>query len=38
LEKGRDSIGVGVGAIVADRGRVLLLKRRKEPEVGCWGI
>jgi len=38
LEKGRDYIGVGVGAIVVDRGRVLLLKRRKEPESGCWGI
>lgn len=29
---------MGVGAIVVDRGRVLLLKRRKEPESGCWGI
>ncbi len=38
MEKGRDYIGVGVGAIVVDRGRVLLLKRRKEPEAGCWGI
>jgi len=38
LEKGRDYLGVGVGAIVVDRGRVLLLKRRKEPEAGCWGI
>ena len=38
MEKGRDYIRVGVGAIVVDRGRVLLLKRRKEPEAGCWGI
>ncbi len=38
MEKGRDYIGVGVGAIVVDQDRVLLLKRRKEPEPGCWGI
>lgn len=38
MEKGRDYIGVGVGAIFVDRGRVLLLKRRKEPESDCWGI
>jgi ADP-ribose pyrophosphatase YjhB (NUDIX family) len=29
---------VGVGAIIVDGGRVLLLKRTKEPEAGCWGI
>jgi len=30
---------VGVGAlIVDDQGRVLLGKRRREPEAGCWGI
>jgi 8-oxo-dGTP diphosphatase len=38
LEKERDYIGVGVGAIVVDRGRVWLSKRRKELEPGCWGI
>jgi 8-oxo-dGTP diphosphatase len=36
LEKRRDYIGVG--AIVVDRARVLLLKRRKESETGCWDI
>jgi len=35
---GRDHVGVGVGAIVIDGGRVLLLKRKKEPEAGLWGI
>ncbi|PLS84587.1 MAG: ADP-ribose pyrophosphatase [Actinobacteria bacterium] len=28
----------GVGAIVVDGGRVLLLRRNKEPEAGLWGI
>jgi ADP-ribose pyrophosphatase YjhB (NUDIX family) len=31
-------VGAGVGAIIVDGGRVLLLKRKKEPEAGCWGI
>lgn len=35
---GRDHVGVGVGTIVVDAGRVLLLKRKKEPEAGLWGI
>ena len=35
---GRDHVGVGVGTIVVDEGRVLLLKRKKEPEAGLWGI
>ena len=28
-------VGAGVGAIIVDGGRVLLLKRKKEPEAGC---
>ncbi len=37
---GKDFIGVGVGAfIVSDDGRrVLLLRRKKPPEVGFWSI
>jgi ADP-ribose pyrophosphatase YjhB (NUDIX family) len=30
---------VGVGALITDdQGRVLLIKRRRDPEAGCWGI
>jgi ADP-ribose pyrophosphatase YjhB (NUDIX family) len=29
---------VGSGAIVVRDGQILLLKRRTEPEAGCWGI
>lgn len=35
---GKDFIGVGVGAVVLDQARILLLKRLREPEAGCWGI
>jgi mutator protein MutT len=31
-------VRAGVGAIVVDDGQVLLLKRKKEPEAGCWGV
>jgi 8-oxo-dGTP diphosphatase len=29
---------VGCGAAVISEGRILLLKRKTEPESGCWGI
>ena len=38
MKPGKDHVGVGVGAIVIDAGRVLLLRRKKEPERGRWGI
>ena len=32
-------VRVGVGGIVEDtQGRILLLKRSKSPEAGCWSI
>ena len=37
-QQGKDYIGVGVGAVIVQDGKVLLLKRRKPPEAGCWGI
>ncbi len=36
--KGKDYIGVGVGAVIFERNQILLLKRLKEPEVGYWSI
>ncbi len=38
LKKGKDYIGIGVGAIIVEQDQVLLLKRLKEPEAGCWSI
>ncbi len=38
LKKGKDYIGVGVGAIIVEQDQVLLLKRLKDPEAGCWSI
>ena len=38
MKAGRDYIGVGVGAVIVDRGAVLLLKRKKAPEAGYWSI
>jgi 8-oxo-dGTP diphosphatase len=39
LTKGKDYIGVGVGAVVLNEsGEVLLILRRKEPEAGQWSI
>ncbi|MBD2020962.1 NUDIX domain-containing protein [Leptolyngbya sp. FACHB-36] len=37
-QKGKDYIGVGVGAVIVEHDRILLLKRLKEPEAGCWSI
>ena len=30
--------GVGCGMVFLDRGRILLLQRKKSPEAGAWGI
>jgi len=39
MKKGVDFIGVGVGAVIInDKSEILLLKRLKEPEKGCWTI
>jgi 8-oxo-dGTP diphosphatase len=38
MKKGIDFIGVGVGAVIVDKGRILLLLRRKSPEEGSWSI
>lgn len=29
---------VGCGASIIDNGKVLLVRRRREPEAGCWGL
>ena len=31
-------IGVGCGAAILREGRLLLVKRRKAPEAGCWSL
>jgi ADP-ribose pyrophosphatase YjhB (NUDIX family) len=31
-------VGVGCGAAVIANGRILLVKRRKAPERGCWNL
>ena len=31
-------VGVGCGAAVVSNGRILLVKRRKAPERGCWNL
>ena len=38
MKKGIDFIGVGVGAVIVDDGKILLLLRRKPPEEGAWSI
>lgn len=41
LKKGKDYIGVGVGAVIFNKeGKFLLLKRgpKAQNEVGCWGF
>jgi ADP-ribose pyrophosphatase YjhB (NUDIX family) len=38
LIPGRDYVGVGVGALLVQQGAILLLRRVKDPEAGCWGI
>ena len=35
---GRDFVGVGVGAVVVNEGKILLLLRKKAPEEGSWTI
>jgi ADP-ribose pyrophosphatase len=37
-ERGKAYIGVGVGALIVEVERVLLLRRLTPPEAGCWGI
>ncbi|WP_158813924.1 NUDIX domain-containing protein [Methylocapsa sp. S129] len=32
------AIGVGCGAAIVREGRLLLVKRRKAPEAGCWSL
>ena len=29
---------VGCGGVIVERGRILLGKRRRPPEAGCWGL
>ena len=39
MKRGKDYIGVGVGAVILnDKNEVLLLQRNKEPEKGFWSI
>lgn len=38
MKQGKDYIGVGVGAVIVEQDQILLLKRLKEPEAGCWSI
>lgn len=39
MKKGKDFIGVGVGAVIVnEENEVLLLRRIKAPESGCWTI
>lgn len=39
MEIGKDYIGVGVGAVILnEKFEILLLKRKKNPEVGKWSI
>lgn len=39
MEKGKDYIGVGVGAVILNEKRqILLLLRERSPEKGCWCI
>ena len=34
----RGCVGVGCGAAVVSNGRILLVKRRRAPERGCWNL
>jgi len=39
MKRGKDFIGVGVGAVLINMNEeILLLLRKKSPEVGCWTI
>lgn len=29
---------LGCGAAIVDNGKILLIRRRREPEAGCWGL
>ncbi|WP_185982800.1 NUDIX domain-containing protein [Aureimonas mangrovi] len=29
---------VGCGAAIIENGRILLVRRRRQPEAGCWGL
>lgn len=33
-----NSPGVGCGIVFLKEGHILLLQRKKSPEIGCWGI
>ena len=35
---GERRVGVGCGAAVVAQGRLLLVKRRRPPEAGCWNL
>jgi 8-oxo-dGTP diphosphatase len=37
-QKGKDYIGVGVGAVLLEEERILLLHRLKDPETGYWSL
>lgn len=34
----REEIGVGCGAAIVRDGRLLLVRRRRAPEAGCWSL
>ena len=36
MSEGR--VGVGCGAAIVSNGRILLVKRRRAPERGCWNL
>lgn len=39
MQRGKDFIGIGTGGIILnEQGEILLLKRKKEPESGCWSL
>ncbi len=38
LERGKDYVGVGVGAVIVEDQQILLIKRLKPPEAGYWAI
>lgn len=38
LKRGKDYIGVGVGAVIFEQNKILLIKRMVPPEAGYWAI
>lgn len=38
MKQGKDYIGVGVGAVIINNNKILLLLRKKAPEAGFWSI